>query len=267
MTNIYISPKKIAIFLAVVILGLTAAHIAGQYYKDFVGNDPFLLKIVDKLDLDGESNNLPNWYQSSTLLLSSFLLAIVALIKKAEQDINVRYWTFLSLTFLYLSLDEMVSIHEQLTMPFRSGLDLHGVFFLSWVIPAIVIVGIFALAYLKFLWRLPVQSRRLFIVAGAIYVTGAVGIEMLNGKYLELHEAQIMSATATGQIVFNYALMTAAEEFFEMAGILIFIYALLSYLMPAVARAPVAVVAKKKEKYRVQAIMNEPATAMHLRSK
>lgn len=260
MTKIYISPKKVILILSIIVLSLTAAHIGGQYYKDFIGGDPFLLKIVDKLDLDGESNNLPNWYQSSTLLLSSFLLAIVALIKKAEQDINVRYWAFLSLTFLYLSLDEMVSIHEQLTMPFRTSFDLGGVFFLSWVIPAMVIVGIFALFYLKFLWRLPVQSRRLFIVAGTIYIVGAVGIEMLNGKYLELHEAQIMSATATGQITFNYALMTAVEEFFEMAGILIFIYALMSYLMPA-AECTLAAAAEKHKNQRVMTVINKPAVA------
>ncbi len=95
MTKIYISPKKVIIILSIVVLGLTAAHIAGQYYKNFIGGDPLIMKIVDKLDLDGESNNLPNWYQSSTLLLSSFLLAIVTIIKKAEQDINVRYWAFL----------------------------------------------------------------------------------------------------------------------------------------------------------------------------
>ncbi len=261
MKNIYISPKKVAIFLAIVVLGLTAAHIFGQYYKDFIGNDPFYLKIVDKLDLDGESNNLPNWYQSSTLLLSSFLLAIVTLTKKAEQDINVRYWGFLSFTFLYLSLDELVSIHEHLTMPFRTMFDLNGIFFLSWVIPAMIILGIFALAYTKFLWRLPVQSRWLFIVAGTIYVTGAVGIEMLDGKYLQMHEAEITSITATGQIAFNYALMTAAEELFEMAGILIFNYALLSYLMPSVARVPAAVTVGKRENQRARAIINEPATA------
>ncbi len=98
---------------------------------------------------------------------------------------------FLSFTFLYLSLDELISIHEQLTMPLRAGLDLHGVFFLSWVIPAIIVVAVFTLIYIKFLWRLPVQTRWLFIVAGIIYVGGAVGIEMLDGKYLELYEDQI----------------------------------------------------------------------------
>lgn len=265
MTNIYISPKKIVMVLAIIILGLTAAHIAGQYYKDFIGTDPFLLKVVDKLDLDGESNNLPNWYQSSTLLLSSFLLAVIALVKKAEQDINVRYWAILSLAFLYLSLDELVSIHEQLTMPFRAVFDLHGIFFLSWVIPAAVITGIFGLIYLKFLWRLPVHFRWLFIVAGTIYVTGAVGIEMLDGKYLELHESQIIDVAA-GQIAFNYALMTAVEELFEMVGIAIFIYALLSYLMPSAVPVRVADTVKKSANQRARAIMNEPAVA-HFHSK
>ncbi len=39
----------------------------------------------------------------------------------------------------------------------------------------------------------------------------------------------------TRKIAFNYALMTAVEELFEMTGILVFIYALMSYLMPSAA--------------------------------
>ena len=76
--------------MSLIVLTLVAAGILGQYYKFFIGDDPFLLKIVDKLDLDGESNNLPNWYQSSTLLLSSFILSIIALIKRGEKDADFR---------------------------------------------------------------------------------------------------------------------------------------------------------------------------------
>lgn len=230
MKKLSVSPRTVAIVLVTIVLSLTAAHVVGQYYKDFIGSDPFLLKIVKKLDLDGESNNLPNWYQSSSLLLSSFLLAIITLIRKADESVDVRYWGFLSLTFVYLSIDELVSIHEQATMPLRQAFDLQGALYLSWVIPAAALAAVFLSLYIKFLWRLPGHTRWLLIAAGGIYLCGALGVEMIGASFLELHEAQIMDPAATGTIVFQYSLITAAEELFEMSGIVIFIYTLLTVI-------------------------------------
>lgn len=234
MTNIQISPKKVALIMSAIILMLMMVGILGQYYKFFIGDDPFLLKIVDKLDLDGESNNLPNWYQSSTLLLSSFILTIIALLKRAEKNADFRYWGILAVIFMYLSLDELVSIHEQATLPLRQAFELNGYFYLSWVIPGAIVVLIFFFAFLKFLQRLEPRTRYFFIAAGAVYVFGALGLEMIDAKYLQQHEAQISGIKMAGEIAFNYALLTAAEEFFEMAGIMIFIYTLLSYLQPSI---------------------------------
>lgn len=228
--NLAISPKKVTTILTVIVLSLTVAHIIGQYYKDFLGSDPFLLKIVDKLDLDIETNNLPNWYQSSTLLLCSFLLGVVALLKKAQRSADIRYWGFLAVTFLYLSVDELVAVHEHATVPLRLALDLHGLFYLSWVIPAAVCLSIFVGLYLKFLWRLPAETRWVFIISGTIYVAGAVGLEMISARFFELNEPLIMDLAATGPIVFQYALLTGAEEFLEMTGIVIFLYGLLSHI-------------------------------------
>lgn len=260
MIRLSISPKKVAIVLTVVVLSLTVAHVLGQYYKNFVGNDPFLLRIVDKLDLDGESNNLPNWYQSSSLLLSSFLLGIITLTRKAREDADFRYWGFLALVFVYLSLDELVSIHEQATVPLRQAFHLHGVFYLSWVIPAAALVTIFLGLYIKFLWRLPASTRCLLVAAGGIYVFGAVGIEMVGSSYLELHEARIMDPAATGSIVFRYALITATEESFEMAGIVTFIYALLSFLASQLVLSPLDNHARVDNIRETKGIVMEPAT-------
>lgn len=224
--------------MSLVVLTLIAVGILGQYYKFFVGDDHFLLKIAGKLDLDGESNNLPTWYQSSTLLLSSFILGIITLIKRGEKDADFRYWGFLAIVFLYLSLDELVSIHEQATLPLRYAFDLSGYFYLSWVIPGAIAVLIFFFAYLKFLLRLDSHTRFLFILAGSIYVFGAVGVEMFDANYLQMHEAEIYGPKIVETVAFNYSLMTAAEEFFEMMGIVIFIYALLSYLMPPTEHVP-----------------------------
>ena len=77
-----------------------------------------------------------------------------------------------------------------------------------------------ALAYLKFLLHLPRKTRDCFLLAGSIYVGGALGMEMVSGYY----------ADAVGQRNLMYGLRTSVEKIIEMVGVSVFIYALQSYI-------------------------------------
>lgn len=82
-------------------------------------------------------------------------------------------------------------------------------------------------AYLRFFFHLPTRQRLLFFVAGALYVGGALILEMLSAFYVDLYGGQ---NNMTGlQIVAIHAI-TTAEETFEMLGVIVLIYALLTYL-------------------------------------
>lgn len=223
--KISIPPKKVSVILCIIVLFLTIASVTGQYYKMFVGADPFILKIVDKLDLDLESNNLPTWYQSSTLLLCSFLLLIIALIRREVKDKYSRFWGMMALGFLYLSMDEAVAIHEQITVPLRHALDAHGIFFFSWVIPIIILIPIALAISFKFLKDLPSWLFIMFVVAGVIYLSGALGMEMIGASYYEKNIEPFGNT-----INFTYCLLTTFEEVLEMSGMIVFIYALTTYL-------------------------------------
>ncbi len=142
-----ISPKKIVLIFLAVVIFLVVANLFGQYYKDAFAGNEIVLKVIRKFNLDLEKNNVPTWYQSSTLLLSSVLLAIIALVRREAKDKDFRYWGILSAIFLYLSLDEAVSIHEQLTMPLRTAFHLEGIFYLSWVIPAAAFLACFLFCF------------------------------------------------------------------------------------------------------------------------
>lgn len=223
------TPRTIAVVLFVCVILLVLASLCGQFYKEAAADSETLLKVIRKFDLDYERNNVPTWYQSATLLLSSFLLALTALVRRSSAALQerreARWWGFLAAIFLYLSLDEAVAIHEQLTMPLRTTFDLGGVFYLSWVIPALVLLSVLLAVLGRFLLGLPARTRNLFLAAGTVYVLGAVGVEMLGGLYLD----------ATGDLptrVFDprYVLITTFEEFLEMTGIVIFIYSLLTVL-------------------------------------
>ena len=126
----------------------------------------------------------------------------------------------LAVIFLFLSIDEISSIHERLTKLVRALLDTSGLLFSAWVIPYGLAVIVFVAAYLRFLIRLPKKIMFLFVVSGMIFVLGAVGIELLEGHHYELH----------GSADVTFAVFYTIEEFMEMFGIALFIYTLLSYI-------------------------------------
>ena len=85
---------------------------------------------------------------------------------------------------------------------------------------ACVIVLVVATAYLPFLRALPVRTRWLFILSGAIYVGGAVGVEWATIWYEDNDQLDTLA----------YNLWNAVEEFMEMAGVILFIYTLLRHI-------------------------------------
>ena len=147
---------------------------------------------------------------------------LIFIAKRRNEDPFALHWAVLSLIFLYLSIDEGAHIHETIgtTLSLRFTGITHGFLRYTWVIYGIGLVVIVASYYLKFLAHLPHKTMRLFILAGLIYVGGALGMEMVNGRYAELYGSQN----------FSYQMMTVTEEFLEMAGIVTFIYALMSYM-------------------------------------
>lgn len=225
MKNLPISPKMVLILLIAITAILAVLNLAGQFYVLDGGNSEMLLKAAGKLDLDGEKSSLPTWFQSSLMLFSAFLLLIIAAVRREAEDKNYFFWGFLSVVFIYLSLDETISIHEQLTVPLRQGLNLGGVFFMSWVVPVGIFVVIFFLLSLRFLSRLPAETRRMMILAGAIYVGGALGMEMIDGAYYE----KVIEPLG-GIADWNYVLMTTVEESLESLGLAVFIFTLLAYI-------------------------------------
>ncbi|MFN7944215.1 MAG: hypothetical protein U0Z53_02465 [Blastocatellia bacterium] len=218
-----ITARQLTRCLLIVVAGLTLAGIAGEWAKYSLGSEYLhahhLFGLVEKFDLDGE-NNIPNWYQSSSLLFCAALLATICVLKRMSRARYVAHWGGLALIFLALSLDESASLHEMLVEPVRSVLHTDGFLRYAWVIPGLLFAAGVGLAYLKFLAHLPFVTRLQFILAGAFFISGAVGMEMIGGRLRDLYGLQSV----------QYVAETIAEEVLEMTGILIFIYGLTAYL-------------------------------------
>jgi len=216
--EITISTQKLIRVLAVVVILLTLVNLAGQISRYYLGHGR-LFGLVDIFDTDREGN-VPAWYSSATLLVCSILLALIASARKANGVSLWHYWLGLSVIFLFLSLDEGASIHEVAILPLREYLHAGSYLYFTWVVLGIGFVVVFLLTYFRFIVDLPPPTRGQFLVAGTFYLSGTIGMELLGGDYAFRHSTENMT----------YVLITTIEEFLEMVGILLFIYALMTYI-------------------------------------
>lgn len=250
-----ISPKRVTLLLFIIVVFLTLASLGGQYVKYFLVDHPLYYPMgVIRLFNVGREGNVPTWYSSSTLLLCCCLLALITLAKKKERGPYVLHWGVLSIIFLGLSIDESIQIHETVIEPLRSALNLGGFLYNAWVLPGAVFVLIVVVAYARFLIALPKRTRHLFIAAGSVYVFGVLGMDAVGARYKEIHGSNNMS----------FALMQTAEEFLEMVGIVIFVYALLSYtsrqireLRVCIGHVPLSVEKDEAERHLPQLFNND----------
>ena len=210
-------PARVARFLGGVIVLLVVASIAGQILK-YRFHAPYALGFVPKFYVDDE-NNIPTYFSSLQLLMAAALLKLIALVKRRSGDRFARHWHWQSLLFLGLSVDETASLHETLSDPLHRLLHTGGAFYFAWVIPGLLAVLLVTLAFWRFWRHLPPPTRRMSALAAVLFVTGAIGFEMFNGRYSASH----------GQENFTYSLLSTIEETLEMSSITLFLYALLDY--------------------------------------
>jgi hypothetical protein len=164
--------------------------------------------------------NLPTYFSSLILLLNGVLLALIGCRYRA---IGMKFWHWygMAIIFIFLSLDEMIQIHEQLRGPMEALFNTSGILYFAWFIPYILATIIVAVAYFKFLMRLPKPILKLFILAAVLFISGAVVMEALSGMHAEVH----------GENNIEYALIYTVEELLEMSGSVVFLYALITYII------------------------------------
>ena len=210
--------KRVSDSLLLIVLLLIGLSLFGQFSKYVLGM-PMLKGFVPMFYVDYEST-APTWYSSAALGFAAVILAVIATAKFQLRDKFRWHWAVLSLLFFMLSADEIAMFHEMPIDPMRDMFQLGGALYYGWVIPGILFVGLIGIGYLRFLWNLPTRTRNLMIFAGLVFVSGAIGVEMLSG----------IQADRFGEENLNYALIITIEEFLEMLGVVILIRALLEYI-------------------------------------
>ncbi len=210
-----ISLRRVATVLVAVLVVLTVAGIVAEYSRYVLESESLL---IDRFSLT-EEKNLPTWWSSWLLATCSLVLGFIAATKTRSAGEFKRHWIVLAAIFCYMSIDEFVEIHEWLSVVPGLG-QLHGPLYYGWVIPAGIIVTAFALSYLRFLFHLPMTTRVKVASAGALFVGGALGVELILGMWSDKHS----------ELNFVWAMIGLLQEAMEMMGSSLFLYALLEYL-------------------------------------
>ncbi len=194
-----------------VIASLLLAHLAVSALRTTVGDFPGRDPAVRLLALN-EEMGLPAWFSSVLLLLVAQALWLLA---DQDSTLGRRRWArqerVIAGVFVYLSIDEATALHELTIAPLRSALDLGGALFFSWVVLYVPVALVVAAFSLRWVLSLPGTAGRLVVLAGVLYVGGAVGVEMVGAWMWTQGLVDTMP----------YAVVVAVEEGAEMLGVLL----------------------------------------------
>jgi hypothetical protein len=211
-----------ALWLALATLAVVGACVVVSSLSILLGR-PSLFGLARLFDLN-EEVTIPSLFSGLLLLTAAALLLVIAMAERGRQSLLWPYWAILSAGFVYLTFDEVVSIHEKLNRPLQDLLGLSADV-TTWVIAG----GLAALAagafFLPFLRLLPRRHAATFVAAGILFVGSAVGMEILSTTLVGG-----MTYADNGAYDWVGLAKVALEETGEMAGVVLFIHALLDYL-------------------------------------
>jgi hypothetical protein len=223
------SPTVLVGLLALGVLAVVAASFSGMLgvlragiSRAEIGTSldqlSLLTKFLLKFDVGGEQT-VAAWFSSVLLLLCGLVLFHIAGLKRHFAQPYAMHWLFLSFIFLALSMDESVGFHESLIDPMQALLQTGGAFRYAWIIPAIAGVLVVGAAYLGFVLHLERGCRNRVILAGVLFLGGAIGCEMMEGAFASFYAEHLLI----------YETAVHVEDTLEFAGILLFLHTMLRY--------------------------------------
>ena len=216
---------KIALGLVFIELGLV-----GLWSIDAVFGLPWTFHAL--LNLDGEAT-IPAWFSAMLLFAIGGTFLLARFVPRTHDVIPPNFSTLLGLGFVFLSMDEAAAIHEMLTAAlkhiewvprFRGQ---HGIWIgLYGSLGLVVLYTLRPVA--NAVWKLYFHQAMIFSAGAAVFLLGAVGLEVLGYEWALNENPQ--SAL--------YLLEVAVEEFMEMLGATLMYYAALLFLLLEGEQAP-----------------------------
>ncbi len=218
MVEIRLRPRRIIRVLVGISITLVALHgiVWGAVF--LLGANPEAFG-VELFDLDHE-RNIPTLFSSLLLMGCAGLWAAGGLAYHRAGE-PAGAWLGLGALFIFLAIDETAGLHEALVPSLRAWLHASGLLRPTWVLVYGAGILVLAAFFWRWFWRLPGPLRGQFLLAAALYFSGALVIEMLGGLKHSLWADDSPPLTC---------LLCAFEEGLEMAGLIVLAQALLGHL-------------------------------------
>ncbi len=192
------------------------SQVVTYYVEDF----PLRDAVAPLFNVNAEQN-FPALFSTVMLLFAAFLSGAIAHARRRLDQPDRGYWVTFAVMLLLLAVDEFSSIHERATPGLRELLDLEGGSQWSvWVLVVIPVLALLILFLLPFFRRLPPPTGRRLLLAGLLFLGGAIGIELLGDLY----------GASFGRSSLAFELIGTVEETLEMLGLAVLVYALLAYI-------------------------------------
>lgn len=217
--SLRIPTAKTLAVLGWIAVGWVGIHVALTLIHYRMVELPWLFRQIFDVD---EEDSFPTWYSAFLLLLTAVSLGLQWAKTRQVRPADAGPWALLAGGFLILSVDEIAGMHE----------TLNSVTEYSWTLPGAIGAAVVAVYFGPFLRRLPRAIAGQFMIAGAIYLGGALGVEFMTDPYLENDALNTL----------GYNLWTAVEEAMEMGGVLVFLDGLRKVFLADRVSQPVQVV-------------------------
>jgi|GEM_PF-818515 len=211
--------KSFPLILAGLAICFIAAHFLSWRFQMDEDLKWSLLFFAQEFNLDNE-NVLSAYFSGFILFSAGCLLAVIAADRLVRRQPMRVQWSLLALIFFYLSADEVLGLHENLSLSGSGATVINQLFYFKWVPVAILFLTGFALFFIRFFLQLPNRSKILFALSGVIYLSGVLGVEIIAGRYMATYN----------EWGYEYWKLTALEEGLEMFGAIFFNYSLLDYI-------------------------------------
>lgn len=167
----------------------------------------------------GHEFNLPTFFSGMLFFVLSASALICAMYDKFLQKPKKEWspWILISAILLFLSLDELIQVHEQLTYHTQYILrGVSGFFYFAWVIPYGIMVAFLSFYLIPFFLNLPRYTQNIILLGAGVFILGALGMEMIGARFYEIG----------GVYHPGFIVASSVEEIMEIAGQLIAVFGL-----------------------------------------
>lgn len=201
-----LSPEgRLAVFFGVCLALLLSAHLTIIYLEYGAGLSRYSPWLAN-FNMDAEKN-VPALYSALVIFAGALMLVQSGLAETRGLYVKAS-WMLFALVFAFLGIDEFYGVHEVYGLQLSEAM---GITEFGWIAGYLVIMAGLCVVLAPWFMSLDRHTQIRFVLAGSIFMAGAVVIETIAGKIYGHADPTV-----------GYDLLVALEEGLEILGMSIF---------------------------------------------